>query len=305
MIKEIATCLLIGYAVSANAQGCSDAGFCTIGNLNHQSASPQTKFKHSLKITLPAGIGDEEVFVFAPGLEYTFQKNSWQFSGKITGNYASGDLGDAVGAGDVFLSATYQIPSSSKLLKSFTLGTKLPLNQGNLKENGLSLPMQYQSSLGTVDLIAGVAISKEKWKVVAGLQQPLTGTNRNNFLPQYWPNGTASAYPPTNDFKRKGDVLLRTSYRFFKKSNWSLEGSLLGIYHLGEDTYINANISNKPIPITGSAGLTLNATASLEIMLNKHWSLGLVGGVPLVVRDIRPDGLTRSFVVAPQIIYQF
>jgi hypothetical protein len=308
MMKEIVTCLVIGvigYTMPANAQGCSDAGFCTIGNLNHETSVSQTNYKHSLKITLPTGIGDEEVFVFAPGIEYSYQQNNWQFAGKITANYASGNLGNAGGPGDIFLSATYQIPASSKLITSITLGTKLPMNQGNLKENGLSLPMQYQSSLGTVDLIAGVAVSKEKWKIVAGLQQPLSGTNRNNFLPQYWPNGTATAYPPTNDFKRKGDVLLRTSYRFLTKSKWNLEGSLLGIYHLGEDTYINANISNKQISLVGSQGLTLNLTASMEIMLSPRWSLGLVAGAPLIVRDIRPDGLTRSFVISPQITYQF
>lgn len=165
--------------------------------------------------------------------------------------------------------------------------------------------MQYQSSLGTVDLITGVAANTERWKVAAGWQQPLSGINRNNFLPEYWDIEEANAYPPTNDFNRKGDVLLRTSYRLLKKKNWSLESGLLGIYHLGEDTYIDANISNKPIAINGSAGLTLNATASLEYMLNQRCSVGLVGGVPLVVRDVRPDGLTRSFVLSPQIRYNF
>ncbi|MES2647977.1 MAG: hypothetical protein V4717_13945 [Bacteroidota bacterium] len=305
MRKAIATLLLVGFAMNASAQGCSDAGFCSIGNLNHQSADSQPNFKQYLKLTMPAGVGDEDVFVFTPGLEYGFQKQRWQFSGKVTGNYASGNLGNATGPGDVFLSSTYQLPSSSKWKTSVTIGTKLPLNQGNLKENNLSLPMQYQSSLGTIDLISGVALKNEKWKVAAGWQQPLTGINRNNFLPQYWPDGKAAAFPSTNDFNRKGDVLLRTSYRFIKNAKWSLEGGLLGIYHLGEDTYIDANISNKPIAIKGSAGLTLNATASLERMLNKRWALGLVGGIPLVVRDVRPDGLTRSFVVAPHIIYQF
>lgn len=305
MRKIIAMLLLLAVEFAADAQGCSDAGFCTIGNLSHQSATAQNSFKHYLKLTLPAGLGDEDVFVFAPGLEYGFQKNRWQFSGKVTGNYASGNLGNATAAGDVFLATTYNLPSSSKYKTSVTLGTKLPLNGGNLKENGLSLPMQYQSSLGTVDLIAGVAVNSERWKAAAGWQQPLTGINRNNFLPQYWRNGKAIAYPPTNDFNRKGDVLLRTSYRLFKKTKWALETGLLGIYHLGEDTYIDANSSNNPIAIKGSAGLTLNATASLDLMLNKRWSIGLMGGVPLVVRDVRPDGLTRSFVIAPQIIYQF
>lgn len=288
----------------ANAQGCSDAGFCSIGNLGHLQAAEKA-YKQSLKFIFTTGVGDENVAVFTPAIEYTHYGKRWQLQGKVTGNYASGDLGNAYGAGDVFLSATYQLPTPGKWKTAFTLGTKLPLNQGNLKENGLSLPMQYQSSLGTVDLIAGVSLSSEKWKWAAGWQQPLTGTNRNNFLPVYWPNGKANAFPPTNDFKRKGDVLLRSSYRFWQKKTISVEGGLLGIYHLGKDMYINANESPKPIPIAASQGLTLNATASVDILLNKRWSLGITGGVPLVVRDVRPDGLTRSFAVAPQLMFHF
>ncbi|MHA4844792.1 hypothetical protein ACX0G7_11540 [Flavitalea antarctica] len=305
MKRLFSTLLLAVVGTGVHAQGCSDAGFCSIGNLGHSAPTENTRGMHYLKLTLPAGLGDDDVFVFSPGLEYGYSVGRWQLSGKLTGNYASGILGSAAGAGDVFLSATYALPASKGWQSSFTLGTKLPLNQSNLKEDGLSLPMQYQSSLGTVDLITGIAISSEKWKVAAGWQQPLTGINRNNFLPQYWSEDKAAAYPPTNDFNRKGDVLLRTSYRVFKKAEWSLEGGLLAIYHLGDDTYIDANISNAPIAIQGSQGLTLNITASLDIELNKRWSLGIIAGVPLVVRDVRPDGLTRSFVVAPQITYNF
>jgi hypothetical protein len=305
MRKVVTLLMLMAVSTVTSTRGCSDAGFCTIGNLSHQSAATPANFKHYVRLTLPAGLGDENVFVFTPGLEYGIQKNRWQFSGKVTSNYATDNLGNATGAGDLFLSTTYHLSSPGEWNISFTLGTKLPLNRGNLRVNGISLPMQYQSSLGTVDLIAGVAVNNERWKAAAGWRQPLSGINRNNFLPQYWPNGKAAAYPPTNDFYRRGDVLLRTSYRLIQKTKWSAEGGLLSIYHLAEDTYINANFSNKPIAIRGSQGLTLNATASLEFSPNKWWSLGIVGGVPLFVRDVRPDGLTRSFVVAPQLTYSF
>lgn len=305
MRRLILIFILTAASMITKSQGCSDAGFCTIGNLSPESAANQRSAKHYVKMAFSAGIGDEDVFVLTPGIEYGYQTGGWQFSGKLTANYASGNLGNATGAGDAFLAATYQLPSTKEWKISFTAGMKLPLNQSNLKANGRSLPMQYQSSLGTVDAIAGIAVTRDRWKAAAGWQQPLTGINRNNFLPQYWNDSKAAAYPPTNDFNRKGDVLLRTSYRAVQKKNFSLEGGLLGIYHLGEDTYIDANINNQPIAIKGSQGLTLNITLSMEMMLNKRWSLGLLGGVPLVVRDVRPDGLTRSFVLAPQLTYQF
>jgi hypothetical protein len=297
--------LLLFSLQQATAQGCSDAGFCTIGGLAHETETAAKHGGNSLKLLLPIGLGDEDVFVFAPGLEYTHTLRNWQWQGRITGNYATGNLGSASGAGDIFLSATYSLPTATNLKPAFTLGAKLPLNQSNLKEDGRSLPMQYQSSLGTVDLIAGVSFTWNRWKWAAGWQEPLTGRNRNNFLPVYWNDGKAAAYPPGNDFNRKGDVLLRTNYILVKKQTITLEGGLLGIYHLGEDTYINANESANPIPITGSKGLTLNLTAAADVQLNQKWSLGITAGVPLVVRDIRPDGLTRSFVLAPQLIYHF
>lgn len=297
--------LLFLFTQPAMGQGCSDAGFCTIGSLAHQSTAKEKTSSNSLKLLLPAGLGDEDVFVFAPGIEYTHTHKRWQWQGKLTANHASGNLGSATGLGDVYLSATYSLPANNGWSKAFTLGTKLPLNQGNLKEGGRSLPMQYQSSLGTVDLIAGFSVSTARWKWAAGWQQPLTGRNRNNFLPVYWNNPKAAAYPPSNDFKRKGDVLLRTSYALVQKKQFQLEGGLLGIYHLGEDTYVDFNESTSPIAIRGSKGLTLNLTAAAEYQLNQKWSFAITGGVPLVVRDVRPDGLTRSFVIAPQLIYHF
>ncbi len=308
-MKKIITILIFVSAALPStksiAQGCSDAGFCTIGNLAARADSLHTT-RHQLKLILPIGVGDEDVFVFSPAIEYNLQLSAkWIVQGKLTTNYATGDLGSAVGLGDVFLSATHLFNPSAKWKTSATLGAKLPLNQGNLKEGNRSLPMQYQSSLGTIDVIAGIAIASHHWQFAAGLQQPLTGINRNNFLPVYWDDSVANNYPPTNDFNRKGDLLFRSGYTFSAHQKWRFNGGLLGIYHLGEDTYIDANISTKPIPIKGSKGITLNATAGINYQVNKKIGIGISGGVPLVVRDVRPDGLTRSFVFSPEISIQF
>lgn len=298
-------CFFLLPGITAKAQGCSDAGFCTLGNLNLQKSESGMQKGSTLSFILPVGIGDENVFVATPGIEYNnvFSSN-WWVQAKLTANYASGNLGSAIGLGDVYLSGTYGFDPSASWKTSATLGVKLPLNLGNLKENGLSLPMQYQSSLGTVDLISGVAISNQKWQFAAGWQQPLTGINRNNFLPVYWNKPSAEVYPPTNDFNRKGDVLLRTAYTLSTPEKWSVTGGLLGIYHLGRDTYIDANTSAKPIAIEGSQGLTLNATAIARYQISNKITIGLSGGVPLVVREVRPDGLTRRFVIAPELIFK-
>lgn len=300
--------ILVGIVINVQvyAQGCSDAGFCTIGSIKPQGSALQNIKKQKLTVILANGIGDESVYVFTPGIQYDNQLSErWAIQAKITANYASGNLGNAFGLGDAYLSGTYSIKDKSSWKKSILLATKLPLNNGDIREGTRPLPMQYQSSLGTVDIIGGFSITNNKWAFATALQQPLSGTNRNTFLPAYWNTAAALKYAATNDFKRKGDVLLRAGYNVVPNKKFNINLGLLGIYHLGEDSYIDGNISNQPIEIAGSEGLTLNGTAAAWYQVSNKFSIGLTGGVPFVVRDVRPDGLTRSFVIAPEFIFNF
>lgn len=307
----LTTCLfivLVCFVKDLHAQGCSDAGFCTIGNLAQQTDT--NEHRNNITLQLPVGLGDEDVIIFAPAIQYDHSFNRhWSFQTKLTANYADGNLGNIAAIGDLYLSGTYIFPSKEKWNWSATFGIKLPLNQSNLKAEGLSLPMQYQSSLGTVDLISGLSAFNTNWQFSAGWQQPVSGTNGNNFLPIYWASGNkaveAAAYIPSNDFNRRGDVLLRGLYRKKLNGKFSFNTGVLAIYHLGKDTYIDGNISSRPIEIKGSDGLTLNASAAAWLKLNKKTTIGLTAAIPLVVRDLRPDGLTRSFVFSPEISWNF
>jgi hypothetical protein len=290
----------------STAQGCSDAGFCSIGKQTQHAGDTASKNKQKLTLILSNGIGDENVYVFTPGIQYEYKWNDrWAMQVKITGNYANGNLGKAAGLGDLFLSGIYSLPKKNKWQTSFLFGAKLPLNKGDIHAANKPLPMQYQSSLGTIDLLAGITIADKKWLFSTAIQQPLTGRNSNTFLPAYWNSNEANKYPPGNDFKRNGDVLLRANYILIANKKLDVNIGLLGIYHLGQDTYIDGNLSNKPINIKGSEGLTLNATAAVHYKLNDKLSIGLSGGAPFVVRDIRPDGLTRKFVLSPEIYFNF
>jgi hypothetical protein len=284
------------------AQGCSDAGFCTIGALKQHAVSDQTKQKITLLV--PVGLGDQSVLVVTPGIQYDRQLSAhWAIQGKLTANYATGDLGHAAGSGDVFLSGTYSFPTKTTWTTALTLGTKLPLSNGNLKADNRSLPMQYQSSLGTVDAIAGLSVNSTRWQFSAGWQQPLTGANANTFLPGTDNRTEALAYPPSNQFTRKADVLARAAYMLVSGSKVMINAGLLGIYHLGTDTYTNQ--AGRSLAIAGSDGLTLNATLAGWWNVSPRMRLGFTGGIPLVVREVRPDGLTRSVVFAPEISWLF
>ena len=306
LIKISSGCIvLVLFSINAAAQGCSDAGFCSIGNLGQQPKTETTKQK--ITLLFPAGIGDEEVFVFTPAIQYDNQLNKkWAVQAKLTANYADGNLGSAFAPGDIYVSGTYIFSNKKNIWNvSATLGTKLLLSQSDLKTANRSLPMQYQSSLGTIDLITGVALYNKHWQIAAGWQQPLTGTNGNNFLPIYFNDAKADKYIPSNDFNRKADVLLRGMYKHSLNNQFYLNAGLLGIYHLGKDTYIDGNISNQPIAIKGSDGLTLNASVASWYAVSKKITIGLTAAVPLLIRDVRPDGLTRSFVIAPEISWSF
>ncbi len=303
MKKALLIFASISISTLSIAQGCSDAGFCTLGNLNplHQKQG-----KQKLTIGITNGIGDEGVYVLTPSIKYDYKiNNSWEIQARITANNASGKLGSAFGLGDLFLNATHTLTSASKWKTSVLIGTKLPLNNSNLLANGKSLPMQYQSSLGTVDAIAGISTTNNKWLLATAVQLPLTHHNGNTFLPLAFGSADALKFPPSNSFNRKADVLLRANYEISSNKKSTLNVGLLGIYHLANDSYKDPFLSANYIDIVDSKGLTLNATIAASFVLSKKVTLGFLAGSPLMVRKVRPDGLTRSFSINTDLIFNF
>ena len=65
------------------------------------------------------------------------------------------------------------------------------------------------------------------------------------------------------------------------------------------------DLTFEEIEIEGSSGLTLNATVQAEIKSGQHNKLNLSLGFPLLVRKVRPDGLTRSFVMGVEYLIGF
>ena len=124
-------------------------------------------------------------------------------------------------------------------------------------------------------------------------------------MPSDWNTEDAAKYPPSNSFKRKGDVLVRLGYELISKSKlqWSL--SLLSIYHLAEDEYNSNTFGVTPFKLVGSKGLTLNLTTAINYTISQKFSIGITAGTPLIVREVRPDGLTRAFVFTLQLNYHF
>jgi hypothetical protein len=288
-------------------QGCSDAGFCTIGAIKPSTTGDSSRHKHAITLLSAIGTGDDGVLVVTPALQHDWQLSArWSLQTKVAANYADGTLGSTFDFGDIYLSGSYLFNPAAAWQWTGLAGIKIPLSKSNLSEGGMPLPMQYQSSLGTFDFIAGISLASQHWQFAAAFQQPLTDENKNGFLYEYW-NGKSEAlnYPETNRFQRKGDVLLRGSRNFSAGQKWQFNAGVLAIFHLGEDRYVNPFMGQDAVSIAGSSGTTLNLTGAVWFDAGKRTRLGLTGGVPLAVREVRPDGLTRQWVLAPEIRWNF
>lgn len=288
--------LSVLFSGLAYGQGCSDAGFCTMGDLKPNETQA---FSNTLKFGMNYGAADNDVSVLGSYIEYQRAlSEKWNASAKLTYFSQSDDNFSSSSLADLYLSTNYTIKPKTKA----TLGLKVPFTNGNLKENGVALPMDFQPSLGTYDLILGVSHQYNKFNFVVAYQQPLT-QNENQYT--VFPSLIATNNPfiNTNKFKRAADVLARVTYNWELNDKFTLKPGLLPIYHTATDKA--TDFVGNEYEIEGSRGLTLNANVYLNYKLNTKSNLELSYGSPLEVRDTRPDGLTRSMVLNLQYAYSF
>jgi len=277
--------------INSYGQGCSDAGFCTINSFKPNSTDSTKATCNQFKIGAFFGSADNSISVYGSYLEYNRQLNrKFGLDVKLTTLAQNGNGISVFGLSDFFVNTNYKASERMK----FTLGAKIPLSKANKTFDNLPLPMDYQASLGTFDLIFGVGYEIKKFQFVVAIQQPLT-QNDNQFIASTYPiNSKLRAFQSTNKFERSGDILLRISYPIKVNSKLKLTPSILPIYHLTNDKYTDEfNVKRE---IKGSQGLTLNGNAYLDYEINNQNSIQLNVGMPFVVRDARPDGLTRGFI---------
>ena len=162
--------------------------------------------------------------------------------------------------------------------------------------------MAYQSSLGTYDLVLGTAwVFRKKIDLNTAVQLPVINANKNTFFREY---STEMDFESTNNFQRKADILLRLGYILKSKNNkWTLRPNALAIAHLGKDDY--ENIFGKKESIDGSAGLTLNLNLQALYQIAQQKSIGFSIASPVIVRQSRPDGLTRSLTLSVNYLFGF
>lgn len=197
---KIITTLILSFVISnAIAQGCSDAGFCTLNSFKPNNTDTVLEKTNQIKAGISFASADNFISIIGNYIEYNKQLlNKIGIDAKVTALSQSGNGISTFGLSDLYLNGNYK---ATKKLK-FTLGFKIPLTNGNKMKDNIALPMDYQSSLGTFDFILGAGYEIKKLQFVLALQQPLS-QNKNEFIAQNYPIGSKiSEFQSTNKFKR-------------------------------------------------------------------------------------------------------
>ncbi len=304
-MKEKLTVLIVLFCVSfyyIKAQGCSDAGICTAGAL-HSEAGGQT-YKSSVQLYAIYAIGDGGTSIFTPQVDINIKvAKQGGIQLRLPYTFTSGNLGSTNGLGDIMIAYTNRLYAKDSFALYGTIGGRFATNTANLSnDTGRALPMPYQTSLGTNDLLLGLSARYKKWNFVVGFQQPLSQNNENGFIPEQL-SSNDSNYFISNQLRRKADIALRVERRFaYKKLKWAI--GVLPIYHIANDE-VEAPLTEQRVEVENSAGLTFNFVMSGKYTLRKNLLFNASLGFPLLVRENRPDGLTRGFVFSPSLQWIF
>ena len=306
-MKKAILLLIIALVLStattvAYSQGCSDAGLCSINLSNEDSTTSESKFTFGLSNTI--GIGDESVLINSTGLEIGASYSDFGIIAKIPFTFTTGTLGQTNGLGDLTFLLSSKLYSGDDIALSLAGGVKIATNNADLRnEDDFTMPMVYQTSSGTNDVILLLAASIDDWVLSTGVQIPLN-RNENSFeeksaLVDLGPNPKQyylewGNYQSSRNFKRGSDVMLKIEKYFTIEDDLKFMAGLLPIYRLAESVYEARN--GDDIVIMNSDGLTLNIIAGLNYKVTEKHTFGLNIGFPVVTREVRADGLTRALV---------
>jgi hypothetical protein len=299
--------IFFGFAfLQAKGQGCSDAGFCTMGAMRpNQGYQKKAQIElRSLELSQYYGRTVFKGDIWATNLEVNFsvaKKFIWQL--KLPYEIHSGRLGKTQGFGDLSLSLTYLALQREQYRIQLTAGTKIPTNRANLENaEGLPLPMYYQTSLGTYDLVLGAAFQTKNWLVATGFQMPLLSQNENAFFWGAWRDSPlkpiSDLYPPALHLRRGRDLMLRLE-RNVRFSRFNAFAGVLAIYRLSQDQRLRPNTEDYGL-VEGSRGLVCNFLTGMGYRFSTRYALsGLFAYAPkFLQRETNPDGLARRFVVS-------
>jgi hypothetical protein len=305
---------ILYFQIVAVGQGCSDAGFCTMGAMKpDQPYNKKLPIRlRSMEVSFYRGTTTLSPVVYVANIDASFSildsKTSFQI--KLPYQAVSGNFGNTGGLGDISLCLTRNIFSKENFDINISLGSKIPSNDANLKDpdSKVSYPMYYQTSLGTYDAIAGISFITRKWLFATGIQHPFN-QNKNEFTWGSWfpiyegSDEYVRKYNSCYELKRGTDVMLRAERNFrFSRFNFSL--GLLPIFRITNDEITDVNTGKRVKP-EAAKGMALSAIGTAGYNINVKMGIKLLLGHKIVQRDTNPDGLTRELVSTVSYFYRF
>lgn len=277
-----------------SAQGCSDAGACSIGSMDDIELVLQFEPKFKLSFDQSFGLGEKFTFISQTSVvvDYRFLKST-SLVIRTPFVFTSGNLGNSSGIGDVLVSVIQQVYKKDNSALGVLVGGKLKSNNSDFSFYDSPLPMAYQTSLGTYDIIVGGQYLYKTWDFYLAYQHPF-GRNENEYLQPEGETDESKLYFESAYLKRGDDLAFRLQKTFYLKKEQSLQPGMMPIYRL-QKSEIRVNDQN--VILDGSEGLTLNLYLTYTKKLKGNTNIFLTAAFPVIDRKYRADGLTRNFVL--------
>ncbi len=281
MIRRFSIFLFLVVPYLAKAQGCSDAGICSMPQSSVTSHEKSIPLSLSVEQTWELGEQDMQYLhsVFGLALKAS-DKLDISFSIPLRNAYYSQEWYAYIS--DATLASRYLV--SDKI--GITLGAKFPIGTVTAQDAaGNHLPMALQGGLGTYDLLFQGEYKMPSWSVALGYQLPF-GAIDNTFEP----NGKFIDFQNSYHLDRGDDIMLRYN-RMWASTNLNWMASVVSVYRIKGD-YI---YDGERVP--ESEGISFNLGLQAIKAIQKG-NLKARLAVPVYVRKARPDGLTRTVIIA-------
>lgn len=276
-----------------NAQGCSDAGVCSA--TQQFDMHEHSKINHHFSLTPSIGLGDQQSWVIGSAFSYQLQtQKGWAIGVALPYSITTGNLGTTSGIGDFILSLNVPVIRNDYHQVSWLIAGKITSGNANKKIDDNALPMVYQQSSGTNDIISSINWNYKTWLFAFGYQHAFNSTE-NEFLAADFPEESdAFQYHSSAFLKRGDDIMFRAEKRFKGKGNSSYRAGALPVIRIQPDEIkVNGVYEN----IANSTGLTFNLYASWRYQLSDQFYSELQLAAPPITREVRADGTTRSFLI--------
>jgi hypothetical protein len=286
----------IGYA-NLFGQGCSDAGICSVQGYTTESEKQDSGFTPSF-FRFSAGYALGEKFThqlfLQPELVIGIVKGT-QVILRAPYQINTGKAGFTYDFGDPMVLISHQLHLNQDCAISGLAGIRFPANRAAKN----SLPMPYQTSLGTIDGLLSFEIQYKSWSIRTGYQRVLKHQNENAYLAPFENLGDDPVFFSSRRLRRGNDWMLRADYGF-NFTKWRFTPGALMVWRLRKDQYLTEQGLMMSYPL--SSGPTFNIVLQGFIPIGQKWFIEPLLASPILAREERPDGLTRNLVASMTII---